>query len=248
MLEFKSAWMNAAGSLGFTPDSRNLFTTEKFGAFITNPISLRPRKAANGSRMLRHAGSVLLHSGLPNPGLSNTLRRYAEKWHRAVIPIIPHLIAEQTEEIRKAVSRLEELDNITAIELGLDHRVDRTLAADLVRAAQGELPMIVRVPLQRCMELAAGLIETGAAAISLGPASGTLPTGLGNFNHGLVYSPAVYPQALAVIEGLTAAGIPTIGAGGIASRAEGEAMLAVGAMAVQVDLALWKGEYLLGLD
>jgi len=244
MLDLKSPWLNAAGSLGYAPDAHGPIPLSDLGAFVTNPISLRPRRVAAGTRLFEHAGGVLLHTGMPNPGLANSIRRYAAKWARAGMPIIPHLIAEQADEVRKLVPRFEELDNILAIELGLDRRVGQTLAIDLVKAAMGELPLIARVPLERTMQLAEGLMQTGAVAISLGPPSGALMSGTtASLHHGRLYGSAIYPQALAVVEGLAAAGIPVIGAGGVADRAQGVAMLAAGAFAVQLDIALWKGDW-----
>lgn len=240
MLHFSTPWLNAAGSLGFAPDAHSPISLAEFGAFVTNPISLRPRRASDGPRLVEHPGGVLLHTGLPNPGLANSIRRYAAKWGRAELPIIPHLMVDQPGEGRRAVLRLEELENIKAIELGLDGRVDPVLAVDLARAALGELPLLVRVPLERGLELASRLFEAGAAAISLGPPSGALLAGDGGLDHGRVYGPGVYPQAMAVVAGLAALEIPVIGAGGVGSRAQGEAMLKAGALAVQFDVSLWK--------
>ncbi|MBL8103821.1 MAG: hypothetical protein JNM02_14910, partial [Anaerolineales bacterium] len=42
-LYFSKPLINAAGSLGFAPDIHNGLPLDSFGAFVTNPISLRPR-------------------------------------------------------------------------------------------------------------------------------------------------------------------------------------------------------------
>jgi len=65
-LIFQKPIMNAAGMLGFSPDLRAPVTWDDFGAFITNPLSLRPRKAANQPAAIEYPGGFLLHSGLPN--------------------------------------------------------------------------------------------------------------------------------------------------------------------------------------
>ena len=44
-LYFRKPLMNAAGTLGFSPDPRASVAWEDLGAFVTNPISLRPRLA-----------------------------------------------------------------------------------------------------------------------------------------------------------------------------------------------------------
>jgi len=58
MLDLKSPWLNAAGSLGFAPDAHGPIPLSDLGAFVTNPISLRPRRVAAGTRLFEHAGGV----------------------------------------------------------------------------------------------------------------------------------------------------------------------------------------------
>jgi dihydroorotate dehydrogenase len=58
---------------------------------------------------------------------------------------------------------------------------------------------------------------------------------------GRLYGPAILPMALRVVHELTQLGIPTIGAGGIYTQEHKNAMLAVGALAVQLDAVLWRG-------
>jgi len=245
-LELRSPWMNAAGSLGFAPDPRGPVSLEGFAAFVTNPISLRPRKAASPPRMLSFPGGVLLHTGHPNPGLRAAIKQYASSWARATLPVILHLLSDDAKSLRQAMPRLEELENVLAIELGLENEIRAAEAADLVRAASGELPIIVQVPLHSPLEFSEQLIEAGAAAISLAPPRGALRGQNGKAVNGRLYGPAVFPQALAAVSRLIAGGFQIIAAGGVDTKAQGEAMLAAGAMAVQIDVALWKGNWQTG--
>ena len=61
---------------------------------------------------------------------------------------------------------------------------------------------------------------------------------------GRLYGPALYPLALQVVGELNQAGVTVIGAGGIYHRQQVEGMHRAGAWAVQVDLALWRGDWL----
>jgi dihydroorotate dehydrogenase (NAD+) catalytic subunit len=241
-LDLRIPWMNAAGSLGFAPEPRNPAGAELFGAFVTNPISPRPRRASRPPRFMRFPGGVLLHTGHPNPGLSAAIKRYAAAWARAPQPIIVHMQSAKPDELRKAVLRLEGLDNVIAVELGLDTDCSPQLGVDLVQVARGELPIVVQVPLPRALELAEVILENGASALSLGAPRGALPGADGKLVIGRLYGPAIFPQALDAVRELSKMKVPVIAAGGIQTQAQGEAMLSAGALAVQMDLGLWKME------
>ncbi|MEX1071078.1 MAG: hypothetical protein WEC37_00480 [Anaerolineales bacterium] len=239
-LDLRSQWMNAAGSLGFAPETRGDVSVEDFGAFVTNPISLRARRTAQPPRLLSFPGGVLLHTGHPNPGLSGAIKRYAAAWARSPLPIIVHLLSAKPDEVRKAMPRIEELENVIAVELGIEANSSRSEVSDLARAASGELPLIVLLPLDRAAELADAAMSGGASAIRLGPPRGSLPAPNGRIINGRLYWPALFPQALAATVELGRLGIPVIAAGGVETKAQGEAMLTAGALAVQIDISLWK--------
>ena len=117
-LALATPWMNAAGSLGFAPPSI-WPVSDPIGAFITNPISLSQRTPAAVRGQLPFPGGVLLHTGLPNPGLSRVLRRYSERWKQSTLPVWVHLFGSNPDEIHQMVMRLEGLEGVEAIELGL---------------------------------------------------------------------------------------------------------------------------------
>lgn len=231
--------MNTTGSLGFTPDARSI-DLEPFGAFVTNPISVRPRRASNGPRMVIFPGGVLLHTGHPNPGLRSVIKQNAAAWARAPLPIIVHLLSSRPEDLRKAVLRLEELENVLAIELGFELDVEAAELRQLLSAAQGELPLIAQLPLLRASQLIETVMDVGVAAVSLGAPRGSLPGPDGKLVSGRLYGPAMFPLAVETVRQLTPCGIPIFAAGGVQTRADGEAMLAAGATAVQLDITLWK--------
>jgi dihydroorotate dehydrogenase len=238
-LEFASPWLNAAGSLGFAPDARGPVDLSRLGAFVTNPISARPRRAAAGARLANLDEGVWLHSGHPNPGFRRVLDRYRAAWGRAVLPIIPHLLADQPEDLRRMVPQLESLGNVHAIEIGIPPEAGPELARALVAAAVGERPIIARIGLDQVADIAAVAMEAGASAVSLGAPRVANPEG----QAGRVYGRQVLEQALAVTRSLVAAGIPTLAAGGVFGAADGQQLLDAGALAVQIDIALWRGKF-----
>lgn len=228
--------MNAAGTLGFAPDTKGPLDLSGLGAFMTNPVSRGPRTPARGKRFRAYSGGFLLHSGLPNPGLSAVIKKHGGRWARAVLPVIVHLLALEPASLARMIERLEGVEGVMAVEIGLPPEVHPDMAFDFAQAAVGELPAIVRLPLEQADELAPVVIEAGASAVSLGAPRGKLE-GIS----GRMYGPGVFPLALRAVEKLAGFGIPVIGAGGVYQPEDVEAMLGAGAFAVQVDAVLWRG-------
>lgn len=240
-LTFNPPLMNAAGSLGFFPNTHNPVDWSLLGAFITNPVSLKPRTPAHGRRFVEYPGGFLLHTGYPNPGLSRILRQFARHWRYSPVPVILHLLARYPEEVEKMTRRLEPLEGVTGLEVGVDSDANADIVETLTQAASGELPVIIRLPLERAIELAPRAIKSGAAAISLAPPRGIYPAADGELVQGRLYGPAIFPHALRAVQELSQMGIPTMGAGGVYKQEHVAAMLAAGACAVQVDSAFWRG-------
>ncbi|MBX3047481.1 MAG: hypothetical protein KF698_10850 [Anaerolineales bacterium] len=239
-LDLRTPYLNAAGSLGFVPKDASLPGGLAPGAFITNPISLQARRPSQGERMLPFPGGVLLHTGLPNPGLRRSIQEYGMAWAHAALPIILNLLVDEPTALRKVMPNIEALDNLVGIELSIPADASPQLTAELCAAAAGKLPVIAQLSLPRAEELAAPCLAAGASAISLGPPRGSLPGAEGRLLNGRLYGAAIYPLMLAVTQAFARAGVPLIAAGGIESEAQAAAALVAGALAVQFDIGLWK--------
>jgi len=248
-LYFSKPLLNAAGTLGFSPDPKSPVELSQLGAFVTNPVSWAPRTPAKGDRYIPFPGGFLLHTGYPNPGLNAVIRQHARRWARSPIPVIVHLLAQEPATLRRMVERLEGVEGVMGIEIGLPPDIDPGLASEMGLAAVGELASIVRLPLE---SVAGGyhhaaaleaILHTGASAFSLAPPRGILTGAGGSLVSGRLYGPGLFSQASAAIIKLVEMGIPTIGAGGIYSREQADTMLSAGAIAVQLDAVLWRGDY-----
>ena len=247
---FSKPLMNAAGSLGFTPDTRTGISLEPFGAFVTNPFSLRPRLPATKPEVVEYPGGFLLHTGLPNPGLNAGLKKYSAKWSRADLPIIVHLMADRPEETQRMVRMLESQENVMAAELGFVplHADDIILLT--LEMCVGELPLIFSLPVEQVLSLGPRLIQGGAQAISIAAPRGALPLtpnpspdGRGELITGRLYGPSLFPQTLETVHSPARIGLAVIGSGGVWSKENADAILSVGALAVQVDAALWNPNF-----
>ncbi len=237
-LPFSSPVTNASGMLGFNPAPREADLSH-LGGFVTNPVSLAPRTASAGIRLVRFPGGVLLHSGLPNPGLRKVLSENRNKWARSALPVIVHLIAAHPDELFSMVRQLEETEGVAGLEVGLEAGIQGDLARAMVQAAVGELPVLVRPALEDVPRLAGEAADAGASALTIGPPRGSLPGPDGSTISGRIYGPAVRPLALEILKRVIEIGIPVIYSGGIRSHEEIDTTLALGAAGVQIDIALW---------
>jgi len=233
--------MNAAGSMGFSPDLHSPVDWSKLGAFITNPVSRTPRTPARGRRFIEFPGGFLLHIGYPNPGIAQVVRQYAKHWQHSPIPVIVHLLAGKAEEVAMMTRRLEAVEGVSGLEVGVDSDAKIEAVKALTQAACGEYPVIIRLPMERAVELALEATNSGAAAISMAPPRGIYPTGSGEPTQGRLYGPSILPLALRVVHELSQMSIPVIGAGGVYTQEQAAAMLVEGALAVQLDGVFWRG-------
>ena len=231
--------MNAAGSLGFAPDPRAGIDLASFGTFVTNPLSLRPRLPAAKPELIEYPGGILLHTGLPNPGFNAGLKKYSAKWSRSDFPIIVHLMADRPEETQKMVRSLETQENVMAVELGFAPLLANDIILLTLEMCLGELPLIFSLPVEQVLSLGPRLIQEGAQAISIATPRGALTAPNSSLITGRLYGSSILPRSLETVYSATKLGLPIIGAGGVWSKENADAMLAAGALAVQVDAALW---------
>ncbi len=240
-LSFSTPYMNAAGTLGFAPDYRAPVPWDSFSAFVTNPLSLHPRLPTAKPALIEYPGGFLLHTGLPNPGLNGAIKKYAHRWADSRLPVIVHLMADRPEETMRMVQSLEGLENIAAVELGFAPLLADDILLLTIEMSLGELPLVVSLPTEQVLSLGPRVIQEGAAAISLAPPRGMLSDENGLLTTGRLSGPALFPQALLTVRDAVGANLAVIGAGGVETNENADAMLSVGALAVQMDESLWKG-------
>src|SRR5690554_6034883 len=222
----------------------NLLDLSKLGAIVTNPLTWRPRHAANGPRVVPLPAGVLVHTGLPNPGVRRAIKLYRARWARSLAPVIAHVVATTTDDVAACVTELERCEAIAAIELGLHDQATPRDVELVLRAAQDAtmLPLLVRLPLYSALTLAPAAQEAGAGALVVAaPPRGTTRDLLsGQLAGGRIYGPWLKAQALrAVGQVARTVSTPVIGCGGIHSPDDARDFLDAGAVAVQIDTLLW---------
>jgi len=244
-LVLESPVIAAAGTFGYGNLYDDIVDFSKVGAIVTNPVTYTPRLPARGPRVIPLDAGVLVHTGLPNLGVSRAIKRWRVQWDKIDPRIILHLVATTVDEIEKSMAIIDNVDNIAAVELGLNDDTDWEAAEAFTRAAVGasEKPLLVRLPLADAYELAEPVAEAGAGAIVVSaPPRGTArDPHSGQLVGGRVYGPMLKPLALRMVGQLARRvdNIPIIGAGGVNNPQDARDFLEAGAVAVQVDSVTW---------
>lgn len=241
-LTLRGPLLNAAGVLGFAGEYRGLLDFSQLGAFVTNPITLHARTPAAPPNAVALPDGVLIHTGLPNPGLRAALRRFPREWERDLIrlgvSVILHLAATTPAEVRRSVDWIEREERVSGVELGFRDDVTADELEMLVRPARGGAPLIARLPAGRGLELAGAATRAGADALTVSaPPRRTVGAVTGRY-YGRDCLPAALDEVRAVCALLPET--PVIGAGGLFTPDDVRAMREAGAVAVQLDAALWR--------
>lgn len=242
-LTIETPVMPAAGTFGYGDLYRDLIDIEKLGALVTNPITYQPWNPASGTRVVPLDAGILMHTGLPNPGLNKIVSKYRGLWKTLPLPVIVHVVGTTTEDVRRCVVQLDHEDGVAAVELGLNDDIREQDAERLVRAAteNADKPVLVRLPFTDTEMLAHVADDAGAAAVVVcSPPRGTARDASGRLVSGRVYGPVIKPIILRMVGQLTRRlDLPVIGAGGIHSPDDARDYMEAGARAVQVDSATW---------
>ncbi|MEW5959635.1 MAG: dihydroorotate dehydrogenase [Chloroflexota bacterium] len=231
--------MIASGCAGYGPAYQRLLDLSVFGAIVTNPITLRPRRGTPRPRLAETKAGFILETGQQNPGVRKVIRQYGRHWSRLGVPIIAHLPADEPDDLRRTAGALVATEAIAAIELGLPAG---TKPADLERwlgAVRDAclLPVLVKLPLETALNLARPASAASADALVIGsPLPGAALAATGEWLSGPVFGPMLHSltlHCLRVVRNLTE--LPLVAVGGIHTLADAQALLQAGAGAVQLD-------------
>ncbi len=239
--------MPAAGTFGYGDRYARLIKTEKLGAIVTDPVTLKPRRIARGAHAVPLPGGLLLHTGMPNPGVHQVVKQYRQTWDKLPVPVIVHVMGTIPPDVARCVRAVVDCPNVQGIELGIHDLTGVEEMRALIQAVgeTTQLPLLVRLPLERAAELARVVAATDAGAVVIGAP----PRGLardpvsGQLIRGRVYGPLVKPLALhtvaQAVQELQQDDLPVIGCGGIHTPADARDFIEVGARAVQLDSVIW---------
>ncbi len=235
--------MNAAGVFGYGDEYRDLVQIDKLGAIVTNPVTYAAWNPASGTRVIPLDAGVLVHTGLPNPGVSKVISAHRNLWSRLPVPLILHIIPLNADDSRRFAERIDEEECIAGIEVGINDEVSVVEAARQIKALveSTEKPVLARLPFGVGADYARSIVDAGAGGLVVSaPPRGTARDSGGRLVSGRLYGALVKPMTLRLVGYLARrVDIPVIGAGGIHTPEDARDYLEAGAVAVQVDSVVW---------
>jgi dihydroorotate dehydrogenase (NAD+) catalytic subunit len=250
----------ASGTFGYGIEYGDVVDVDRLGAICCKGTTLKPRIGNITPRVTETPGGMLNSIGLQNPGVDAVIEKYAETWVGWKTPVIVNVAGESVADYVEVVRRLEGVPGVAGIELniscpnvgrgGLQFAIDAGAAGEVTAAVRRatDLPLLVKLSpnVADVRPIARAIADAGADAltaintlsgIAVAP-SRTKPL-LGNIYGGLS-GPAVKPVALRIVyEVSQIVDIPVVAIGGVTELADVLDFLAVGAVAVQVGIAIF---------
>lgn len=254
-------WL-AGGIIGIGDTFPPGLEPSQLGGVVVGPIQRHPSAGTPPPRLAQAPGLFVLETGLQNRGVSATIKRYVRHWSRLQCPVVVQLADTEPHILAAVVERLSTIEILSGFELILPRRLRQDLAdpgrtstwlMEALRAIieVSDLPVWVKLPLDRATLWGPAAVDGGAVGLVLGEAPRGLlispntavdaGTQTGMLVRGSLYGPALFPLMLAALDELCKLALPAaiIACGGIHTAAQAAQVLAIGASAVQIDSAAW---------
>lgn len=257
-LQLKNPVMTASGTFGYGPEFADFIPLEGLGGIIVKGTTLKPREGNDYPRMVETASGMLNCVGLQNKGVDYFCEHIYPEIKDIDTNMIVNVSGSSPEDYAECAARINELDNIPAIELniscpnvrqgGMAFGVTCAGAASVVKAvrARYDKTMIVKLSpnVTDIAEIARAVEAEGADSVSL------INTLMGmaidiekrkpllSINTGGLSGPAVKPVALRMVwQVAKAVNIPVVGLGGICNAHDAIEFLMAGATVIEIGTA-----------
>lgn len=257
-LQLNNPVMTASGTFGYGPEFADFIPLEGLGGIIVKGTTLKPREGNDYPRMVETASGMLNCVGLQNKGVDYFCEHIYPEIKDIDTNMIVNVSGSSPEDYAECAARINELDNIPAIELniscpnvrqgGMAFGVTCAGAASVVKAvrARYDKTMIVKLSpnVTDIAEIARAVEAEGADSVSL------INTLMGmaidiekrkpllSINTGGLSGPAVKPVALRMVwQVAKAVKIPVVGLGGICNAHDAIEFLMAGATAIEIGTA-----------
>ena len=257
-LELKNPVMTASGTFGYGLEFNDFISIDEIGGIIVKGTPLEPRQGNDYPRMAEVPSGMLNCVGLQNKGVEYFCSNIYPQIKDINTNMIVNVSGSTLEDYASCAARVNELDNIPAIELniscpnvkagGMAFGVTASGAASVVKAVREVYNKTLIVKLSpnvtSVVDIAKACEDEGADSVSL------INTLMGmaidiekrkpilSIATGGLSGPAVKPVALRMVwQVAKAVNIPVIGLGGISSATDAIEFLMAGATAIQIGTA-----------
>lgn len=257
-LELKNPVMTASGTFGYGLEFNDFISIDEIGGIIVKGTTLEPRQGNDYPRMAEVPSGMLNCVGLQNKGVEYFCSNIYPQIKDINTNMIVNVSGSTLEDYAACAARINELDNIPAIELniscpnvkagGMAFGVTVSGAASVVKAVREvyDKTLIVKLSpnVTSVVDIAKACEAEGADSVSL------INTLMGmaidiekrkpilSIATGGLSGPAVKPVALRMVwQVAKAVNIPVIGLGGISSATDAIEFLMAGATAIQIGTA-----------
>ena len=257
-LELKNPVMTASGTFGYGLEFNDFISIDEIGGIIVKGTTLEPRQGNDYPRMAEVPSGMLNCVGLQNKGVEYFCSNIYPQIKDINTNMIVNVSGSTLEDYASCAARINELDNIPAIELniscpnvkagGMAFGVTASGAASVVKAVREvyDKTLIVKLSpnVTSVVDIAKACEAAGADSVSL------INTLVGmaidiekrkpilSIATGGLSGPAVKPVALRMVwQVAKAVNIPVIGLGGISSATDAIEFLMAGATAIQIGTA-----------
>lgn len=254
-LQMKTPVMTASGTFGYGLEFADLVNLEDIGAVIVKGTTLNPREGNDYPRMAETPQGMLNCVGLQNKGVDYFCQHIYPRIKDIRTNMIVNVSGSCPEDYAECAARINELDNIPAIELniscpnvrqgGMAFGVTTEGASQVVKAVRKAYSKTLIVKLSpnvtSIADIARSVENAGADAVSL------INTLMGmsidierrkprlSIKTGGLSGPAIRPVAVrCVYQVAKAVGIPVIGLGGIMTAEDAIEFFMAGASAIEI--------------
>lgn len=254
----KNPVMTASGTFGYGVEFADFVNLEDIGGIIVKGTTLNPREGNDYPRMVETASGMLNCVGLQNKGVDYFCKNIYPQIKDIKTNMIVNVSGSCPEDYAECAARINELDNIPAIELniscpnvrqgGMAFGVTTDGAASVVRAVREAYKKTLIVKLSpnvtSISDIALAVQDAGADAVSL------INTLMGmvidiekrkpvlSIATGGMSGPAVKPVAVRCVwQVAKAVNIPVVGLGGIMNAHDAIEFLLAGASAIEIGTA-----------
>jgi len=257
-LTLKNPVMTASGTFGYGVEFADFVNLEDIGGIIVKGTTLNPREGNDYPRMVETASGMLNCVGLQNKGVDYFCKNIYPQIKDINTNMIVNVSGSCPEDYAECAARINELENIPAIELniscpnvrqgGMAFGVTTEGASQVVKAVREAYKKTLIVKLSpnvtSITDIALAVQDAGADAVSL------INTLMGmvidiekrkpilSIGTGGMSGPAVKPVAVrCVYQVAKAVNIPIVGLGGIMNAHDAIEFLLAGASAIEIGTA-----------